>query len=411
MIEHKIALFWSASGFMAGVAVTLLAMHLWRANEQLWAVATAALMLVLCFGIYYWVGGSSSETPPAAHPTADNAAPGSMEEAANKLATKLAGGAGSDEDWNLLARTYEFLGDAEAAQLAGKHQLKTVATSGANLQAASPAEDPAALLQRYQQLVTAQPRNAAAWLGIAQLQRNARQFTAARQAYETVIDLQAMDADAWADYADVRASLSSLSDAAVTQAIAAALRMNPQQPQALWLQASAAHEERRYADAVQGWQRLRAALPDSSPDAAVIDANLAEDLRLSGVTLIQAGAAPAMSSAPAQVRGSVDLDAALKTKVTSGMVLFIYAKAEDSPAPVAAYRGTVTAWPVKFVLDDSHAMMPARKLSMYPQVRLEARLSRSGQAIAGPGDLQAEAVTVSTHSNAPIALKINRVIQ
>lgn len=417
MIEHKLALFWAASGFMAGVAVTVFTTQLWRANERLWAMGVAVLVLLMSFGIYSWVGddktfSAAAPAENAPHANLSNAEPGSMEEAAARLVAKLAGGAGSDSDWELLARTYEFLGDTEAAQLAMQYQLKPGAERGVNAETPTRAEDSAALLQRYQQLVVAQPRNASAWLGIAELQRKARQFAAARDAYEKAIELQAMDADAWADYADVRASLSSLSDAAVTQAIDAALRMNPQQPQALWLQASAAHGERRYADAVKGWQRLRAVLPDDSPDAAVIDANLAEDMRLNGPALIQAGAAPAMASTPAsaEVRGMVELDPQLKTQVSPGMILFIYAKAEDSPAPVAAYRSAVTTWPVNFVLNDSHAMMPARKLSMYPQVKLEARLSRSGQASSGPGDLQAEAVTVNTHNGPRVILRINRVI-
>jgi cytochrome c-type biogenesis protein CcmH len=92
------------------------------------------------------------------------------------------------------------------------------------------------------------------------------------------------------------------------------------------------------------------------------------------------------------------------------MTLFIYAKAPDSPAPVAAYRGVVSKWPVSFVLDDDHSMMPSRKLSQYQQVRVEARLSRSGQALAQSGDLQADAIMVDTHSTQPVTLKISRQV-
>jgi cytochrome c-type biogenesis protein CcmH len=92
------------------------------------------------------------------------------------------------------------------------------------------------------------------------------------------------------------------------------------------------------------------------------------------------------------------------------MTLFVYAKAPDSPAPVAAYRTTVTTLPVSFVLDDSQAMMPSRKLSQFDQVRVEARLSSSGQALPQPGDLQAEAVTVATHAAQPITLSISKLV-
>ncbi len=409
MIQHNLEFFWATAGFMAGIAVAFLAIHLWRASERAWAIGAPTFLVLLCFGVYYWVGGSkqlmATDTPVAevvAHATTGDATPGSLEEAANKLAAKLAAGTGSDGDWELLAQTYEFLGDTAAAQLAKQHQLKTGAGKQASPQTG---EDDTAILQRYEQLVIAQPGNASAWRAIAQLQRSARQFAPARQAYEKVIELRAMDADTWADYADVCATLNSLSDAEVSRAIGAALRLDPKHTQALWLKASVAHAESRHADAVTVWKQLRAVLPGGSPDLAVIDANLAEDARLSGNTVTQ----PAVTQAIAQVQGTVELDPAVQAQVTPDMTLFIYAKADDSPAPVAAYRASVGSWPVKFVLDDSNAMMPARKLSLYPQVKLEARLSRSGQATASRGDLQANAVTVATRNGPRVTLKISHV--
>jgi cytochrome c-type biogenesis protein CcmH/NrfG len=408
MIQHNLEFFWATVGFMAGIAVAFFVIHLWRANERAWAIGAPTLLVLLGFGLYYWVGGSKQlttaapATEGAAHATTGDAAPGSLDDAANKLAAKLATGTGSDGEWELLAQTYEFLGDTAAAQLAKQHQLKTGAVNQA---AAQTSEDDAAILQRYEQLVTVQPGNASAWRAIAQLQRRARRFAPARQAYEKVIELRAMDADTWADYADVCASMSSLSDAAVSQAIEAALLLDPKHAQALWLKASVAHAENRHAAAVTVWQQLRAVLPNGSPDLAVIDANMVEDTRLSGSTVTQ----PAAAQSVAQVQGTVELDAAMQAQVTPDMTLFIYAKADDSPAPVAAYRSKVGSWPVKFVLDDSNAMMPARKLSLYPQVKLEARLSRSGQATASQGDLQADAVTVATRNGPRVTLKISRV--
>jgi len=41
--------------------------------------------------------------------------------------------------------------------------------------------------------------------------------------------------------------------------------------QALWLQASLAHEERRYADALATWQRLLAVVPPGSSDARIVE--------------------------------------------------------------------------------------------------------------------------------------------
>ena len=217
-----------------------------------------------------------------------------------------------------------------------------------------------------------------------------------------------MDADSWADYADVEASLAgSLSNANARRGIDEALKLNPQQSKALWLKASLALEEKHYADALAVWQKLRSIMPANSPDVAILDANIAETRQLAGVGV---SATPVANAASAQVRGNVVVDASIQKLASNDMTLFIYAKAPDSPAPVAAYRGAVSKWPFSFVLDDDHSMMPSRKLSQYQQVRVEARLSRSGQALAQSGDLQADAIMVDTHANQPVTLKISRQV-
>jgi cytochrome c-type biogenesis protein CcmH len=435
------ALFWMATGFMAGLAAAFFAVQLWRGplaaeattsgfmSRSPWLLPSAlAAFVLISFVVYLLVGkpGVPSSATALAFPkemvgntnTSNRGTPGSMQEATTRLATKLAAGGGSDADWQLLQQSYEFLGDTAAAALAKQHQLKgssgaaTAVTApstnsvGSNPAAANAATNNKAAIESYQQAVAKNPKDATAWLALAQLQRSARNFSEASVTFGKVIKLKAMDAGAWADYADVEASLQgSLSMPSARHAIEEALKLNAQYPKALWLKASLAHEEKRYADALQTWQKLRAAIPDSSPDAALVDANITEARQLAGLV-------PATASQPvatiAEVRGSVMLDASIQKQVTSDMTLFIYAKSDDSPAPVAAWRGNVKVWPMSFVLNDSNAMMPSRKLSQYSQVRIEARLSRSGQALAQSGDLQTAGIAADTRSGQPIAIRISQ---
>ncbi len=119
------------------------------------------------------------------------------------------------------------------------------------------------------------------WLSTAAERRRNHDYSGAKDAYSRVIGLNAMTADSWADYADVLASMSGGSFGAdAAQAIQHALSLDPAHPKALWLEASRAYQQHRYADAVSLWKRLRAALPPDSPDGAVIDANIAESTRL-----------------------------------------------------------------------------------------------------------------------------------
>jgi cytochrome c-type biogenesis protein CcmH len=55
--------------------------------------------------------------------------------------------------------------------------------------------------------------------------------------------------------------------------------------------------------------------------------------------------------------------------------------------PLAILRTTARQWPIAFALDDTMAMSPATRLSLAEAVRIEARVSRSGDAKPQPGDL------------------------
>jgi cytochrome c-type biogenesis protein CcmH len=56
--------------------------------------------------------------------------------------------------------------------------------------------------------------------------------------------------------------------------------------------------------------------------------------------------------------------------------------------PLAVKRVRVRELPLEFALDDSMAMAPGLNLSAHPRVVVGARISKSGQPTAQPGDLQ-----------------------
>jgi cytochrome c-type biogenesis protein CcmH len=145
----------------------------------------------------------------------------------------------------------------------------------------SPADETAAAASHPD--VQAEPDSAQEWLVLAATRRRNRDYAGAREAYLQVIQRNAMTADSWADYGDALASMPGGSLGGDAEAaIQRALTLDPKHPKALWLEASHAYEEHRYADALIYWKRLRAALPDDSPDGAIVDANIAESAQLAG---------------------------------------------------------------------------------------------------------------------------------
>jgi cytochrome c-type biogenesis protein CcmH len=121
-------------------------------------------------------------------------------------------------------------------------------------------------------------------------------------------------------------------------------------------------------------------------------------------------AAAAVASGAA-VSGEVSLAPSLKAKAAPGATLFIVAKSVDSPGvPVAVFRGSVGAWPVKFTLDDSQSMLPGRNLSSAGRVTIEARISQSGQPLPAAGDLQGSTAAINPGDHQPLKILIDRII-
>lgn len=117
-------------------------------------------------------------------------------------------------------------------------------------------------------------------LARAEDHRSKREFVQACALYASVAARGGMTADGWADYADAQASVDGRLAGEPARYIAAALALDPQHPKALWLQASLAHQERRYSDALATWRRLQAVVPPDSSDARIVEANIAEAARL-----------------------------------------------------------------------------------------------------------------------------------
>jgi cytochrome c-type biogenesis protein CcmH len=467
-------LFSFIAGILLGVAGSYLAPPLWRSASTLaigrkayWLAAGFVASFALVAGtIYLTIGSRHSSQPPGmggAAPPAAAAAAGaggdsrtsgparSMQDAVAGLEARLARDGGTPADWALLAQAYEFMGrpdDAKRARAKGGvaspgtgatastasgpavWQMTAGALSAAAAAAGKPTSGPssqpsateaqaapapvsAADLERR---VAASPRDAQAWLALADLRRSARDYAGARSAYLKVIDLRAMSAQSWADYADVLGSLAGGSLAGEAgRAIDSALALDASNPKALWLKASQANEQRRYAEALTWWKKLRSVLPPDSPDARMVDANIAEASSLANgqAPPLAASTGPAAdtSGPAAEVTGTVSLDKRFNDRVQSDATLFIYAKAADSPGPpLAVLRTTVGAWPVNFRLDDSMAMVPSRRLSQFERVVIEARISRSGQATPATGDLYVTSPVLHPAPGTRLALVINREI-
>jgi len=383
----------------------------WLPPAPKWALTCAALILVVAVGVYTWLGKTQhakapevANTSPAgvtpSHANGSSQPAGSMDNAVTALESRLARSGGSDADWDLLSKSYEFMG--RSADAAAAHEKRLPQGAGAATSIAL--GDAIALL-------APKPPSAAARKLIvsADAARRKNDFAAASADYQQLVDMHEMSADTWADYADVTASLNGNSlVGAPEKYLQAALNLDPQHAKALWLLASLEHATGQYTQAVSTWKKLATTLGPDSPNAKFVAANLAEDQQLAD---FRAPDQKMARTSAVAVRGEIVLSNALRTKVPAGLTLYILAKSVDSPgAPVAVLRTTTGSWPVKFELNDTFAMFPERKLSTAGKVTVEARISKSGQATPQTGDLEGVTEPLNAAEGKLVRIVIERVI-
>jgi cytochrome c-type biogenesis protein CcmH/NrfG len=384
----------------------------------------AALVLYAILGSPALTSRSPGATPAmASHPpitSQTSTQGGELNAAIERLERKLRSEPQNVESWRLLSQSYAFTGRTADATRAS--EMADRAASGKEV--TPPAAAAAAAVASSQEFTELEerlrkdPRDVDALILLAEGHRRRREFSQSLAAFARLVELKAMSADLWADYADALAADRGGLDAESAPLIHKALELDPRHPKALWLLGSWQTKSRDFPGAVDTWERLATVLPPASSDARIIAANLEEARKALASTASMQRATvnrpPQGSSAraePIALSGEVQVDPKLRARIPAGATLFVFAKAVDSPGPpLAVVRSRVGAWPTRFKLDDAAAMLPERTLSHFQDVIVEARISRSGSATAERGDLRGASGVLNPRSSGPVRLVISEEI-
>lgn len=300
-------------------------------------------------------------------------------------------------------------------------------------------EQIAEMVQRLADRLKDRPEDAEGWTMLSRSYLVLGRLDEAAQASERVLKLKPNDAQALADHADVLAMRAGrVLDGEPMKLIERALKLDPDNLKALALAGAAAFDRGDGNEAARLWDRVALLGPPGSPvvqqareGAAEARKMAAERAGATGGSATQAQAqtqAPALAPAPAQgpgasqkaavagptVRGTVTLSAALKAQAKPEDTVFIFARnAESGPGasrmPLAIVRKQVKDLPAPFTLDDSLAMGPGMGLSSAQRVVVGARISRSGQAMPQPGDLEGLSAPVAVGSQG-VVVEISKTL-
>ncbi len=256
------------------------------------------------------------------------------------------------------------------------------------------------MIRKVEERIQANPDDGEAWTMLAKSYAATEQWPKALQAYEKAAGLLPREASVLSGYAEAMAIANKLVLAGKPmELVRQALEIDPEDMKALELAGINAFREGDFAQASAYLKRMHGLLPPESPYAQDILAAQQEAERLA-----QSGA-PGLAQPPAAdraapiapgavIRGSVDIAPALKSGLADTDVLFLFARSGPGGPPVAAIRASAGQLPLEFVLDDSTAMNPGNTLSQHKQVMLVARLSKSGNPMAQPGDLEGAVANV-----------------
>jgi cytochrome c-type biogenesis protein CcmH len=256
------------------------------------------------------------------------------------------------------------------------------------------------------------PGDIKGWAMLARSYRAMGRMEQAESAFTHIGDALNRDPVLLAEYADTLATRAGGNiEGRPLQLVMAALKLDADSPMALSLAATAAYKRRDFPEAARHWQRLLKQLPPDSDDAQWLMKTLTEI----GAPVTTAAAPP--TAAPAQpttisgasVSGSVTLSPSLLGQVKPTDTVFVFARATNgSRMPLAVQRARVADLPLQFKLDDTLAISPQAKLSDAGEVRIEARVSRSGTATPAAGDLFVVSPVVKT-GGTQVALQIDQV--
>lgn len=296
------------------------------------------------------------------------------------------------------------------------------------------------LVQGLAERMEKNPENVDGWLMLGRTYFAIRQPAQAQQAIERAYKLAPEEPAVLLAYAEILAASSgNRLEGRPAELIGRVLAKEPGNPSARWLNGMLAFQQGRFTDAIGTWEDLVSQMDPAGEEAQQMRQMIAEARTRGGLPGAEApvaplaqttpstpvapspptaGAAPEAPAAapPAQAAGgaaiqvAVSLDPGLAAQAAPEDALFVYARAASGPPmPLAVQRFRVSDLPVTVTLDDSMAMMPAMRLSAFPQVVVGARISKTGQAMPQSGDLEGQTDPIGSADTAAVSVTIDHV--
>lgn len=273
--------------------------------------------------------------------------------------------------------------------------LISIAEAQANPTAVPGEHDVMKMIQQVEEKTRKDPNDGEAWTLLAKTYAVVGHWPEALNAYEKAIKLRPDVPAVMTGYAEALAITNNrILKGEPIKLVLQALEKDPNDMKGLELAGIAAFQEKSFAKAAFYFKHLYKQLPPESPYAQDIleaqkEANRLARGAATGLDNLSDQGPDKAAAHGASIHGHVDIAPALKNRFSDKDTIFLFARsANGAGGPVAALRATASKFPLEFELNDTMAMNPDNKLSKFKEVKLTARISKSGDPMGAAGDLE-----------------------
>jgi cytochrome c-type biogenesis protein CcmH len=263
-----------------------------------------------------------------------------------------------------------------------------------------------------------EPDNVEGWAMLARSWLVLEDYPEASKAYARLAELIPDNADVVADWADVVATKNGSIVGEAEALVARALEIDPNHVKSLALAGTAAYQRGDFAAAATLWERILSRVPPGQEIEGQLRDSINDARGRAGMPALAASAGQQMPPVQAvangegaadsvlKIAGRLDVAPALRDQVLADDTVFVFVRGGAGGPPIAALRFKGSELPLDFTFDGVPRMSGNAPLP--EKLALAVRVSKSGDVMAKPGDLEGRIDGLSADASG-VALTIEKV--
>ena len=294
---------------------------------------------------------------------------------------------------------YQQVGDPRGINVTGTPQRPQQPQQAAGDHATTGAGEMGDMVSQLEKRLQENPADAQGWVLLGRTYKATQQYEQAETALVRAIQLTPDDPLVIVELAEAKMFTSGnpVIGEETRSMLERALLLDPNQQKGLWLLGVAASQSGNDALAIDLWERLAGLVDPSAGVAASLQEQIAQARARLGV------------EAEPQWQG-IDIVITLDDpdfEPPPGAILFVIARNMQAPGPpVGVRRIQNPVFPLRINMNDSDSMVAQSPVSAVESLQVVARLSVTGNVVAGANDLSSPALTIESGSSGTVELPL-----